>query len=262
MSAELGSQNLELTDGKLRNIPLPYGDAIAEGVVPGHIGGHKFGANANVGTTEETIWPLSDGHTYFDNDAGEILQISSSDVNDTAAGSGARTIEVQGLANDGTYLAETVTMNGTTAVPTVGTYWRLNRVVVVTAGASLTNEGLISVKDNADVVTMGQIVAGRGQSQMAFTTSRANNNLFIKQIHAGESANKRVTVRLYARDTTVTDAAWQLKAEIVVNLSDVARDFFVPLKFGPEVDLELRAVSAITGGDVTAGFIFYEETAT
>jgi hypothetical protein len=246
-----------VVDNKIRTIPLPYGDAIAEGIIPGHAGKIKFGHNAAVGTTEEVIWPLSDGHSYLA--AAETLQVSSSDADDTAAGTGARTILLEGLDTNKAELTETVTLNGASSVETTNAFFRLSRVSVITAGTSLTNEGLISVKDNADVVTLGQIVAGRGQSQMAFWTVPADRTAFVKQIFAGESNNKKVTVRLYSRDTTVTDAAWQLKAELVVNLSDVTRNFFIPLKFTEQVDIEMRAVASLTGGDVVAGFVLYYE---
>lgn len=246
-----------VVDNKVRTIPLPYGHAIAEGIIANHIGLNKFGHNGNVGTTEEVVWPLSDGHAYLS--AAETLQVSSSDVDDTAAGTGARTVLLTGQTTGFIEITETVTLNGTSSVETTSSFLRIYRASVITAGASLTNEGLISIKDNADTVTLAQVVAGRGQSQMAFWTVPAGQKAFIPQIHAAETNNKKVTVRLYARDNTVTDAAWQLRAEIGVNLSDVPRNTFIPLVFTEKTDIELRAVAGLTGGDVLAGFSLYYE---
>lgn len=257
MSSRTLVQTVSAIDNKLRTLNLPYGDAIAEGIIPGHLPIQKFGYNGSVGTTEELIWPLSNGNTYLS--AAETLQVSSDDADDTAAGTGARTVKIYGQTTGFVEITETVTMDGATPVETTSSFLRVYRVEVITAGTSLTNEGLISVKDNGNTNTLATAIAGRGQTQQAAWTVPAGNTLFIRQIFAGESANKRVTVRLYTRDNTVTGAAWQLKAELDVNLSDVTRNFTVPLKVTEKTDVELRGEAGVTGGVVIAGWIGYYE---
>lgn len=76
--------------------------------------------------------------------------IKSSSANDTAAGTGARTVRITfyKLAADGSItgpFAEVVTLNGTTAVPTVNTMTFVERMEVVTAGSGLVAAGTISL---------------------------------------------------------------------------------------------------------------------
>ncbi len=49
----------------------------------------------------------------------------SSSANDTSAWSGARTIKIFGLDASGVEQTEMITLNGTTAVDSVGTYTRV-----------------------------------------------------------------------------------------------------------------------------------------
>jgi hypothetical protein len=246
-----------VVDNKLRTINLPYGDAIVEGIISGHDGLVKFGANAAVGTTAEVVWTNSNGRTYLT--AAETLQVRSTDADDTAAGTGARTVRLYGQTTGFVETTDDVILNGTTSVETSVAFLRIYRVSVLTAGSSEINEGAINVYDNADTALLAQVAVGQGQSQMAFWTVPAGKTAFVKQVFAGEGANKRVNVSLYARDNTITDAAWQLKLEIEVNLAHFEQSFFIPLKFTEKTDLRLMAVSGITGGDVKAGFVLYYE---
>jgi hypothetical protein len=235
-----------------------YLDMIAAGSIPDHFSLHKFGYNGAIGTSEEIIWTAGNGYSYLS--AGETLQVSSGSTLDTSAGTGARTVTLEGLDDNYDALSTTVTMNGTASVETVGaTFLRIFRAYVATAGSGEVNDGLISIKDNADTVTLAQIAADKGQSQMALWTVPADHELFVTQINASESANKKVRVRLFSCDRSVANQSWRLKEEMVVNLSDTSRRFEVPLKFTEKTDIEMRGEATTTGGDVNAGFQGYYE---
>ena len=91
-------------DNALRNAvatAVPYTLRVAEGQVTGATSLFKFGFNADVDTTEETVWS-GGGDLVYPGAAGEVY-ISSDDTNDVnPAGTGARTIKIQGL--DANYL--------------------------------------------------------------------------------------------------------------------------------------------------------------
>ena len=74
----------------------------------------KFGFNPDINGTEETIWDA--GGIYAYPSAATVMKVSSSSTNDTAVGTGARTILVQGLDGDYNEVQEIVTLNGQTAV--------------------------------------------------------------------------------------------------------------------------------------------------
>lgn len=110
----------------------------------GHI--NLFGYNPSASTTAQTVWAVGSG-TYAQLTSGAALEAVSGSANDAAAGTGARTIRVQGL--DASYLpfAETVTLNGTTPVALANTSAiAINSVEVLTAGSGLTNAGDIDIR--------------------------------------------------------------------------------------------------------------------
>ena len=72
-------------DNALRNAvanTVPYGLRVAQGTVTGAASLYRFGFNADVDTTEETIWSEG-GNIPYPAAAGEVY-ISSSDTNDVA----------------------------------------------------------------------------------------------------------------------------------------------------------------------------------
>jgi len=88
---------------------------------------------------------------------GYALDIVSSAVADAAAGIGARTVTIYGLALDGTQLIETVTLNGQTPVTSTKAFWRVFGAIVVTAGTGRVNAGDIYIYKTG---TGGTITAG------------------------------------------------------------------------------------------------------
>jgi hypothetical protein len=116
---------------------------VARGQIPGHLAIPIFGYNADVDTSEESVWP--DGGTIPHPTVASVLKVSSSSTDDTSAGTGARTVFIEGL--DGSYntVNETVTLNGQTAVNTTHTYLYVNKLYVVTAGSGGANAGNINV---------------------------------------------------------------------------------------------------------------------
>ena len=70
----------------------PFELQVARGQITGHKTIFKFGYNNDVGNTKETIW--EQGGLYSYPPSATIMTISSSSANDTAAGTGARTVEV------------------------------------------------------------------------------------------------------------------------------------------------------------------------
>ena len=68
---------------------------IARGLVRGASVIHKFGRNPNVGGAPETIWEQGGVYTYLT--VASTVYVSGADAQDSAAGTGARTVTVQGL---------------------------------------------------------------------------------------------------------------------------------------------------------------------
>lgn len=75
-----------------------------------------------------------------------LFDIVSSSANDAAAGTGARTVKVYGITGAGAISSETVTMNGTNVVSTVGTYVQIYHIEVLTVGSNASNFGTIDAQ--------------------------------------------------------------------------------------------------------------------
>ena len=73
---------------------LPWIIAARQGIIPGVKIVHKWGHNTNVGTS---FVPVTSSGTYQTPTSAQALEILSSDANDAAAGTGARTVIVEGL---------------------------------------------------------------------------------------------------------------------------------------------------------------------
>src|SRR5210317_907931 len=123
----------------------PFELQVTRGQIGFHESVHKFGFNSSVDTTLATVWDQGGLYSYLG--SASALYISSSSANDTAAGTGARTVTVSGLDNNFDQKVETVTLNGQSGVELNGSTWfRVNRIVVNTAGSGGANAGVLYVE--------------------------------------------------------------------------------------------------------------------
>ena len=126
-----------------RGLYEPFELQVSRGQIAFHRNVTVFGFNPDVDTTQVSVWPLPSLITF----PASALQmtVSSSSANDTAAGTGARTIVVQGLDANYNEVTETVTMNGQTAVTMTASLLRVNYAYVVTAGSGNSAAGNIYI---------------------------------------------------------------------------------------------------------------------
>lgn len=152
-----------------------------------------IGYNPSVSTTASPVW--SGGATaYVQLTTGAALEVVSSSANDAAAGTGARTVRVDGV--DGSYVpfSEIITMNGVTPVPLVNTSAiAINKTVILTAGSGLVNAGNIDVR-----AVSGSAVKSRIQ---ALAESSGRSADFIYTIPASMYALVK-RIQVYARSST------------------------------------------------------------
>jgi len=121
----------------------PFDLQVSRGQIQGHRNVTVFGFNPDVDTTQVSVWPLPSLITF----PASALQmtVSSSSANDTSAGTGARTIVVQGLDANYNEVTETVTMSGQTAVTMTASLLRVNYAYVATAGSGNSAAGDIYI---------------------------------------------------------------------------------------------------------------------
>ena len=136
--------------------PTEFRYEVAQGRFADNNTWNKFGYNLDIDAVASEVI-ASFGGTFTPLTTAEILNVASTSVNDTSAGTGARTIEITGIGSNGMTLKETITLNGTTNVPTVNTFLGVNRVKVTSAGTSKTNEGTITLTAVTSNTIQGQI---------------------------------------------------------------------------------------------------------
>lgn len=153
-----------------------------------------------IGTSKLNIYDLIqdlDWASIFS--TGYALDVTSSDANDAAAGTGARTIKIYGLDAAGKQLIETVTLNGQTAVTTTGLFWRVFGAQVVTAGTGRKNAGdLYIIKTGTSTWTSGvpgtltsaavKVLAGENFGSSGMFNSGAAGYYSLSTLHVGARA--------------------------------------------------------------------------
>ena len=117
----------------------PFELQVSRGQITGHRSVTIFGYNPDVDTARVTVWPYT-GIIPLPTVALQ-MKVSSSSANDTASGTGARTVYVAGLDANHNEISEIVTLNGQTAVLTTQFFLHINEAYVATAGSSLSAEG-------------------------------------------------------------------------------------------------------------------------
>ena len=239
---------------------IPFGLAVAseQDTIGEHV--FKFGYNAAVGNTAETLWAY--GGLYTWPTAAATMDITSSDANDTSAGTGARTIVIEGLDANYAEISETITMNGQTAVVSTNSYLRVHRAYVATAGSGLTNAGLIYVANSSVTHTAGvpsdltliatTIEAGNGQTLQTFYTVPASKTAYLTRLSASTiDASNAVTITLRKREL---GGAFRVQERFIVFQSSFSSAHDIPLVFPEKTDIEVQGVAAAATVDTAAQF--------
>jgi hypothetical protein len=129
----------------------PFELQVARGQIAWHRSVTIFGYNPDVDTSRVTVWPYT-GIIQLP-PAALRMKVSSSSADDTANGTGARTVFVAGLDANHNEISEIVTLNGQTAVLTTQSFLHINNAYVATAGSTLSAAGDIYFGDGT--VTAG-----------------------------------------------------------------------------------------------------------
>ncbi len=194
------------------------------------------GRNGDVTTAEDLIGAGGDYGGFPTSGSSVTLYAHSSDVNDNAADTGARTVEIRGLASNTSteYTTQSVTMNGSTssAAQISGTWWRVVSAKVLTAGSTGSNEGTITIGTaaNGTGTVYATIEPNENTSTNTIYTVPANHRLIIKHI-----------VMAQARSNGATGSA---QTSILTRASDGGAggdDIFYPIKrFDIQTGMELN----------------------
>jgi hypothetical protein len=238
---------------------------IPAGKEAGMIAVNKFGRNPDIDSAAaEDVWDL--GGDWVAPTQERIHDIVSTSGNDDGSpvGTGARTVEIQGLNENWQIVKEIITLNGTTDVPTVNTYRRIFRMKVLTVGALGENVGIITATAQVDGTVTAQISATNNQTLMAIYTIPAGMTGYMKcyygSLNQGSvSPISLVNLRLLVKpDASQSDSPFQIKHMFGLSVQGgkPGRHDFTPyFPITEKSDIKMR-VTDITqnDSDVSAGF--------
>lgn len=247
-----------------RNSRLPvsardYLTEVSAGIIPGAQTIYQNGYNSDIDAGPADVW--SGGGLYPWMTAETALEIVSTSANDTAAGTGARTVMLTGLNASHVEVVQILTLNGLTPVAIPTNLYRINANIVATAGSIGTNDGTVTVRDAGGGTTRAVMDAGYGLLRQSQFTVPAGETLFI--LTATHSINKPTTTR----DATVAfyfraqGGAALLFLEISVNGQPLIIPVVPPAKIPEKTDIGYRVpyVSA-TNTSFTSAFFGIRET--
>ena len=224
---------------------IPFYLAVQQGKVPGYSMINKFGYNPSIGSGSfETIWET--GNNYPWQSSAVTVDVVSDDTNDDVAGTGARTLRIQGL--DGSYnlAEETVDMDGTTTVTTTQTFLRVFRMSVETAGSSGNNEGTITVTYTGGSDVAATISEGNGQTLMTLYTIPAGYTGYLLSMNISSGKDQEMDFKFIQKDNSVTNAAFQTKQFLNVRGGQTTVIFNAINIIPQKSDIYVSAISSST----------------
>lgn len=236
----------------------PFELQVARGQITGHRSVVVFGYNPDVDTSRVTVWPHPG---ILPLPAAPLqMKVSSSSANDTANGTGARTVFVAGLDANHNEISETVTLNGQTAVLTTQFFLHINNAYVATAGSGLSAAGDIYFGDG--VVTAGVpatvydlIKFDYNQRITGSYTIPAGYTAYVSQglFSAGQpGGSAQVSGRLM---TIGVDGIRRTAAITTVNNGAADYAFEYPLPIPQKTTLEATAQGSSNNNEASAMFI-------
>ena len=236
---------------------IPFYNQVAQGLVPGYSAMTIFGYNADIDTTEETVW--ADGGTITLRTTGIQMTVSSSSTSDTSAGTGARTVLVTGLDANYAVLTETVTLNGQTAVTMTNSFMRVNGITVLTAGSGGVNAGNIyvgtgSVTSGVPATIYEIAPTGANKTESAQYTVPAGYTAYIYDggVTCGQaSGSTSITARL----VTTTEAGLRYNVAVTTLNNGISNyQFTLPLEVPEKTNVQATALGSAANNQVSAYF--------
>jgi hypothetical protein len=230
----------------------PFELQVARNQIMGHSAVTVFGYNGDVDQTEESIWP--NGGTVPHPTTASVLDIVSTSTDDDAAGTGARTVFIEGLNNNYNVVSETVILDGTTVVETVNSYLYVNQFYVVTAGTGGVNAGEITAKVDSTLYDL--IAVGYNQRTTAHYCVPAGYTAYLTEgvLTAGQaSGSTSVTAFLKQHGP---DGILRVAAISTLNNGSISYDFAYPIAILEKNCFGATAVGAANNNSVSAFFNF------
>jgi len=241
----------------------PLSSEIARGSIDGMSEFSGFGERDNTtiiatgadiwrGTSVDIPWPNQLG--------GERMMVISSDYNDRLNGTGVQKVEIDYLDAIGNEQYETLNLNGTAFVRTVGTNIRfVNAIHAIQVGVGTVSSGDISICTNGTIATVYNMISFGGN--MSLSTQRMipyNKTFYLHEWTASCIASELTVSRLRLRAT----AAHGTRVNGVFLFTDTAyiynttykKEFAIPKKIPQLSVIKVSAWVNVAGSYMSSSY--------
>jgi hypothetical protein len=215
---------------------------IAKGLVEGHQAIFTPASNPNVGPGEEDVWNIGGAYVYLT--SAQALEIVSDDVNDTSAGTGARTVLIETLDANFDTVIQTISLNGTTPVDLTGIHIRARRFIVMTAGSGGENAGQLTLRVDGGGQTVAAALVGDNRTFLSHYTVPANKTAFLTRFLVTVGKGQDAICKLKFRPD---GAVFSSGAPLNVYQNDIQRPFPTYLALAAKTDIKFTAISTNSG---------------
>ena len=223
----------------------PFELQVSRGQITFHSPQNIFGYGTTPATASlfRTVWENMATTEYVFPSSALTMQLVSNTVGDTAS------ITIVGLDANYNQITETLVLNGTTNVPTVNQYFRINSMYVSVGSATnptgvvtLTNGGVTYAQINTGV--FNGTTSSLGRSQMALFTVPAGYTFYGYRYGAYSSFNgNSANYTTYRAITNSSAGVQQLIVQTPFNTTyEVQRHF--PFPYAEKTDLRFQVASS------------------
>lgn len=223
------------------NSQLAEGIRIANGQTKGVSHIHKFGFNADIDAAYEIIWEQGGALTY-------PTTAAVASINSASSNSGTE-ITVQGL--DGNYdeVSDTITLDGSGDGSTTQTFLRINRAFI-----SNNDELAADVTITVGANTLAKVSALHRQTLQCIYTVPDGKAAYLTQLNASvQEKDKQISMRFFVKENH-QDSVFRTRDFVTFQTTTFQKTFPVPLRFGPQSDIQLQAISPDTNTEVSGNF--------
>ena len=227
----------------------PFDLQVARNQIYGHSTISIFGYQSAIGNTKIPVWENATAYTYITS-ASTLTLVSTSASDNTSA-----SVLISGLDSSFNIITETLFLNGVTGVTTVNSYFRVNSMILVSAGSSqTTNVGTITLKQSSNVIA--QINVGIGKTQMSIYTVPAGYTFYLDLAEVNTSNS-------YTSANIITYSVQSINNVTGVKLAVLQQPFVAiyvvnrasePFAYTEKTDIQWQLVTS-TATTVNAGLI-------
>lgn len=235
--------------------PTSYDVDLALGRIPGHTGVAVVMRNSTTSNTAFTdVW--GGGGNIVLPSTAVSLEVSSSDDNDTAAGTGARTVLISTLADTyGVQTPITVELDGQNPVAIPGTHYRPNHLTatsgafVLTAGSNETNIGDITIRAAGGGDVMMVVTAGTSKSEDGIMVVPLGITALLRQVIINWGKDQSGDVTSSSRPPAA-DSAIISSGQVNLYQNNLQLIYQTLIRVGEKGEVIYRAQSANLGASV------------